>query len=114
MTDSKPSREDLKRRLKEKIGEKRTHQPVTKKNIDIGGELLRQGVDDPEILNMAKSIGNNPQKALDAVKDMVKNLKNDENENKVESDDDEELPPSPSLYSKKINKFSDDEEGLPP
>ena len=116
MTDTKPSREELRKKLRNKIGEKRTQQPITKKNIDIGGELLRQGIDDPEILNMAKNIGNNPNKALDVVKDLVKNLKDGkQEENDDDDDDEEELPPTPS-NNKIINKVleEDDDEGLPP
>ena len=112
MTDTKPSREELRKKLREKIGEKRTHQPITKKNIDIGGELLRQGVDDPEILNMAKSIGSNPNKALDVVKELVKNLK-DEKQTQ-DDDDDEELPPSPTIKMTTNADLEDDDEGLPP
>ena len=119
MTDTKPSREELRKKLRNKIGEKRTQQPITKKNIDIGGELLRQGIDDPEILNMAKTIGNNPNKALDAVKDLVKNLKDEKQEENDDDDDDddddEELPPTPS-NNKSTNKVleDNDDEGLPP
>ena len=114
MTDTKPSREELRKKLRDKIGEKRTQQPVTKKNIDIGGELLRQGIDDPEILNMAKNIGNNPNKALDVVKDLVKNIKDEKQEEN--DDDDEELPPSPSnnKSTNKVLEYDDDDEGLPP
>ena len=119
MTDTKPAKEELRKNLRYKIGEKRTQQPITKKNIDIGGELLRQGIDDPEILNMAKNIGNNPNKALDAVKDLVKNLKDEKQEENDDDDDDddddEELPPTPS-NNKSTNKVleDDDDEGLPP
>lgn len=118
MTDTKPSREELRKKLRNKIGEKRTQQPVTKKNIDIGGELLRQGIDDPEILNMAKNIGNNPNKALDVVKDLIKNIKDEKQEENNDGDDDddeEELPPSPSnnKSTKKVLE-EDDDEGLPP
>jgi hypothetical protein len=80
--DEKPTREELKRRLREKINGKRsdnTNKPDIKK--DPQTTLLNMGIDDPEILKMAPSLLKNPQSAFNNLKQMIKK-------------DDEEAPPN--------------------
>lgn len=80
--DSKPSREELKKRLREKISGKRTNSE-TPKNIkkDPQTAMLSMGIDDLNVLKNAQSIIKNPQSALKNISSILK-------------DDDEEAPPS--------------------
>ena len=79
--DEKPSREELRKKLREKIQGKKDSN-TSSKNIkkDPQTAMLNMGIDDPELLKMAPSILKNPQAALNN----LKNLKNE---------DDEEAPP---------------------
>ena len=82
--DEKPSRDELKRRLRDKINGKKTGND-TKNNIkkDPQTAMLSMGIDDLEILKMAPSILKNPQSALNNLKTLA-----------VQNKDEEEAPPS--------------------
>lgn len=109
-TSDRPSRAELKKRLREKVNAKRDTAPTsTRNNLDIQGELLRRGVDDPEMLNMAKNISKNPQDALRMLKDSLSNL--EKNTDEDEEDDEEEAPPPLASSSTTAN---DDDEMPPP
>jgi len=73
MTD-KPSREELKKKLREKINGKRYNNDATK-NIkrDPQTAMLSMGIDNPEILKNAHSIVKNPHSALKNISEMLKN-----------------------------------------
>ena len=79
--DTKVSREELKRRLREKINGKKTNNE-TPKNIkkDPQTAMLSMGIDDPSVLKNAQSIIKNPHSALKNISSILK--------------DDEEAPPS--------------------
>lgn len=67
--EEKPSREELKRRLREKINGKRSD-PLSKTALkkDPTTTLMNMGIDDPEVLKMAPSIVKNPHALLNNLK----------------------------------------------
>ena len=77
--DSKPSREELKKKLREKINGKKNNELAKNIKNDPQTAMLSMGIDDPEILKNAKSIVKNPMSALKNISSMV---------------GDEEAPPS--------------------
>lgn len=70
----KLSREELKKKLREKINGKRFNNDTTK-NIkrDPQTAMLSMGIDNPEVLKSAHSIVKNPHSALKNLSDMLKN-----------------------------------------
>lgn len=106
MTTPSASRDELRAKLRGKIrdGRKSHHAPSNPRNVDIGGELLRRGIDDPEMLNLAKSIGNNPQQAVSMLRSKLSEL---------QAEEDEEAPPPPPSSATRRDD-SDDEECPPP
>ena len=79
--DSKPSREELKKKLREKINGKRNPNEAAKSiKKDPQTAMLSMGIDDPNILKNAQSIVENPHSALEKISSILK--------------DDEEAPPS--------------------
>lgn len=73
MTD-KPSREELKKILREKINGKRSKDGNTK-NIkkDPQTVMLSMGIDNPEVLKNAQSIIKNPHNAIKSISNILKN-----------------------------------------
>lgn len=73
MTD-KPSREELKKKLREKINGKRSKDENTK-NIkkDPQTAMLSMGIDNPEVLKNAQSIIKNPHHAIKNISNILKN-----------------------------------------
>ena len=69
----KPSREELKKRLRDKINGKKTDS-VNTKNIkkDPQTTLLNMGIDNPEIIKLAPGILKNPHSALSNLKGILK------------------------------------------
>lgn len=94
------SREELRRRLREKIKGSRSNanQPsnqdmADKLKRDPTAALLSMGIDDPNILKNAKSIVDNPHEILRHMKfDQKEETKNTKTNTDNESSD-EELPP---------------------
>ena len=87
MEEEKPTREELRARLRKKINDKRANdtgslQSSMKK--DPKGTMLSMGIDDPTILNMADKIVKNPEGMLNNIKGMV---------SKPEPGPEEEAPP---------------------
>ncbi len=96
MDDDKPTREELRKRLRNKIHDKRTGNSSmeslakTVKN-DPQTALMSLGIDDPNILKSAKDIFKDPHQLLNSLKI------EDKKENNVdeEEEEEEELPPDP-------------------
>jgi hypothetical protein len=79
--DTKPSREELKKRLREKINGKRSNSEITQNaKKDPQTTMLSMGIDDPYLLKNAQSIIKNPYSAIKNISDILK--------------DEEEEPPS--------------------
>lgn len=97
-----PDREELRRRLREKIAGKRksdnVQQLAQKLKSDPQTAFLSMGIDDKDLLSKAQSITKNPHKALKDLANLSNDTKNSTKElteNRVEEDDDEEdLPPA--------------------
>lgn len=102
------SRNELRAKLRGKIrdGRQNRQTPSNPRNIDLGGELLRRGIDDLDMLNMAKSIGKNPQQAVSMLRSKLAEL---EAEDTMDDDEEEEPPPDPLT-----KRDESDDEGLPP
>jgi len=67
-----PSREELRRRLREKISGKRSTASTSRQaKVDPQTTLLGMGIDDPGILNLANTLVKNPQTALKDLKTMI-------------------------------------------
>lgn len=70
--EPKPSREELRRKLREKISGKRSTTSTPKQaKVDPQTTLLGMGIDDPGILNMANTLMRNPKTALKDLKTMI-------------------------------------------
>lgn len=111
MTDPRPSREELRRRLREKTSSRNRAGPSRKeaavpqqgnKNLDIASLMMSMGIDDPELLREL-STSNNPKALLSKISSMVDKEKRDEETRKYEevcapshivpeTSDDEEVP----------------------
>jgi hypothetical protein len=93
--DQKPSREELKRRLRNKISEKRGDVPSIAKNMkkDPQTAMMSMGIDDPELLKLAPSLLKNPQTALQNLKQQLSTVGGVKLEKKQEDDEEEEAPP---------------------
>lgn len=93
--EEKPSREELKRRLRAKINGKRNGsnkmQELAKSvKEDPQTALMSMGIDDPTILACAKELVQNPQAVL---KDTQKMLKEQELQSNLDEEAEEEMPP---------------------
>ena len=111
MTEQRPSREELRRRLREKTSSRNRAGPSRKesvvpqssnKNLDVASLMMSMGIDDPDILREL-STSNNPKALLSKLGSMVDNAKRDEETQKYEEtcapshivpeiSDDEEVP----------------------
>ena len=92
MDNEKATREELRRRLRNKIREKKnpTSNAFAKKmKDDPKSTLLSLGIDNADILNNAQSLLKNPEATMQKLKEAMKNVQ----ATPTESDDDEELPP---------------------
>tara|TARA_A100001015_G_C14808444_1_gene639865 strand:- start:629 stop:892 length:264 start_codon:yes stop_codon:yes gene_type:complete len=83
MEEAKPTREELRAKLRKKINDKRENdtgsiQSSMKK--DPKGTMLSMGIDDPTILNMAEKIAKNPESVLNNIKGMVSKPQPEEEE----------------------------------
>lgn len=111
MTEPRPSREELRRRLREKTSSRNRAGPSRKeaavpqqgnKNLDIASLMMSMGIDDPELLREL-STSNNPKALLSKISSMVDKEKRDEETRTYEeicapshivpeTSDDEEVP----------------------
>ena len=74
MEEEKPTREELRARLRKKINDKRSNDTGSIKSSmkkDPKGTMMSMGIDDPTILNMADKIVKNPEGMLNNIKGMV-------------------------------------------
>ena len=106
MTSNTQSRDELRKKLRDKIKNKRNGGDSSAnmaRNIkkDPQTALMSLGIDDPNILNSANDIVKNPHKLLDGLKQELKeNIEQTKHEtanmdkSKDVDSDDEELPPS--------------------
>ena len=96
MNNSDETREELRKRLREKIKAKKDPTNASanlslakKMKDDPQSALLSLGIDNADILNNAQSLMKNPKATLQSLKKAIET----QNVKSVESDDDEELPP---------------------
>ena len=81
MEEEKPTREELRARLRKKINDKRSNDTGSIKSSmkkDPKGTMMSMGIDDPTILNMADKIVKNPEGMLNNIKGMVSTTKEEE------------------------------------
>ena len=119
-----PSREELRRRLRERRTTARNAGEsaggAARRGVDVGTELLRRGVDDPSLLRLAQGVGRDPRRAMDAVRAAMRSVEEDSHgETRAAEEEEEEAPPPPLPASRRAlppraQPDDDDEEGLPP
>lgn len=126
MTSAPPDRQELRRRLREKIQTRRDGrcdnasgpQLAQRLKEDPQTAMLQMGIDDPSILSRAKNIVDNPQAFLRDVvasnaekkgKDKKKKKKKKPRANDDAEEEEEAPPPFPSM-----DDDDDDEEAPPP
>ena len=107
MTSNSQSRDELRKKLRDKIKNKRNGGDSSAniaRNMkkDPQTAIMNLGIDDPAILNSAKDIVKNPQKILDDLKQELKeNIEQSKHDTanvdklkNVDDSDDEDMPPS--------------------
>ena len=108
-----PTREELRRRLRARAKAQREGgggAAARSAPLDVQGELLRRGLDDADLLNMAGTLSRDPKQALAAVRNLQQNA--------TAADDDEAPPPLPSVAAGASDAIADasdgDDEEAPP
>lgn len=117
-----PSREELRRRLRERRTTARNAGEsaggAARRGVDVGAELLRRGVDDPSLLRLAQGVGRDPRRAMDAVRAAMRSVEEDSHgETRAAEEEEEEAPPPLPASRRPLPPRAapdDDEEGLPP
>ena len=101
MTDSKPSREELRQRLRSKINNARTpsapHSIAQQMRKDPTGALMQMGIDDAELLKSAPKMMKNPKQFIES--GVAEILKTTGTNDKNISEDDEAPPPPAAMKS---------------
>ena len=114
MEEEKPSREELKRRLREKTrGGRNKPTPTPNQAPDVTSMALNAGIDDPTLLSMAMGMSKK-KPSMNTIRDMMTKALS----TPPTADDDEEAPPPENNYSgPKVSSSTikeDDEEAPPP
>ena len=99
--DDKPSREELKRRIREKTNPRnrssagKSAVPTSKKeaqNVDLSSLMMGAGIDDPEMLKELMASNGNPKALLGKLSTLMANMPKEPNGPPIEDDDDEAVP----------------------